>query len=450
MAIVFGTDFSEHASVAALAAAALARRTGEPLHLVHVLDYGSAGGSAPILEAMQREATARLEQQAAELRRRDVEVKGHLLDGAADEVLVDLASQVHASLLVLSHHGQRAPQWRIGSVADRVVQSARCPVLVLKAPQPIEAWAAGKRSLRLLLGLNFSGPSDAAVAWVRRMRALGPCEVIAAHHYWGADAHTRYGLPLSPEAEVTPEAEQALRRDLTARLGDMPGSGSVWVHLEPGLGRPSEALVHLARKEAVDLVVVGTHQRSGASKWWHGSVSQTVLHDSPTSVLCVPASAAMMRTIPHLRRVLAPTDLSELGSSAVRHAYSLAPAGGTVHLLHVLPPPPNAPPVGTGYVLPEPTSPQERAEREQLTTELRALIPPEATARGISTRIDLVTGRKVSEAICQAAERLDCDVICLATHGRSGLTRALAGSVAQEVMMNGTRPVFIVRPPRDE
>jgi len=62
----------------------------------------------------------------------------------------------------------------------------------------------------------------------------------------------------------------------------------------------------------------------------------------------------------------------------------------------------------------------------------------------------VVAGRRVSEAIIQAAERLDCDVICMGTHGRSGLTRALAGSVAQEVLLNGTRPVFIVRPPRDE
>jgi nucleotide-binding universal stress UspA family protein len=449
MAIVFATDFSQHATVAAFAAAALARRTGEAFHLAHVIEYGSSGGSPALMEAMHREASARLEQQAQELRRRDVTLTPHLLDGAPDEVLVDLASQVHASLLVLSHHGQRAPRWRIGSVVDRVVQASRCPVLVLKAPQPIEAWAKGERSLRLLLGLNFSTPSDAAVAMVRRLRALGPCEVMAAHHYWGADAHARYGVPASAEVDVTPEAEQALRRDLTARMGNMPGSGSVWVHLEPGLGRPSEALVHLARKEAVDLVVVGTHQRSGASKWWHGSVSQHVLHDAPTSVLCVPVSAAATQTIPHLRRVLAPTDLSELGSSGVRHAYSLVPAGGTVYLLHVLPPPPGAP-IGTGYALPEPASSQERIEREQIANELRALIPPEATARGVTTRVELITGRKVSEAICQAAERLDCDVICLATHGHSGLTRALAGSVAQEVLLNGTRPMFIIRPPREE
>jgi nucleotide-binding universal stress UspA family protein len=89
-----------------------------------------------------------------------------------------------------------------------------------------------------------------------------------------------------------------------------------------------------------------------------------VLHDAPTSVLCVPVSAAMMRTIPHMRRVLAPTDLSELGSTAVRHAYSLAPAGGTVYLLHVLPLPVGAPPLGAGYALPEPSSPQERASAQ--------------------------------------------------------------------------------------
>jgi nucleotide-binding universal stress UspA family protein len=313
----------------------------------------------------------------------------------------------------------------------------------------MEAWARGERSLRLLLGLNFSPPSDAAVAWVRRLRTLGPCEVIAAHHYWGADAHARYGLPLSPEAEASPEAEQALRRDLIARLGDMPGTGSVWVHLEPGLGKPSEALLSLARKEAVDLMVVGTHQRTGARRWWHGSVSQRVLHDSPTSVLCVPTSAVSSQAIPHIRRVLAPTDLSELGSFAVRHAYSLAPPGGTVYLLHVMEPAPGTA-AAAGRLLPDIPTPEERGERERLLAELHALVPPEAANRGVSSRFEVVSGRRVSEAVIQAAERLDCDVICLGTHGRSGLTRALAGSVAQEVLLNGTRPAFIVRPPRDE
>ena len=444
MSIVFGTDFSERATTVARAAAALARRSGEVLQLVHVTEYGSAGRTAASDEALSRELRARLEVLAAELRTGDTRVEVHLLEGAPDEVLVEHAAVVHASLIVVSHHGQRAPRWRIGNVAERVVQSARCPVLIVRSAGPLEAWARGERSLRVLLGLDFSPPSDAAVAWVRKLRTLGTCEVVAAHHYWGADAHVRYGVPLSPESEVTPEVEEALRRDLTARLGDMPGDGAVWVHLDPGLGRPSDSLVALARKEEADLIVVGTHQRAGASRWWHGSVSQRIVHDAPVSVLCVPSSAMAPLTIPEVRRVLAPTDLSEVGVSAIRHAYSLVPAGGTVYLLHVLEPVGASSPLYAQHVAP---GTQVRTpEQERLAEELRGLIPPEAAARGISTRVEVVHGRKVSEAINQAAERLSCDVICLATHGRSGLSKALAGSVAQEVLQNSTKPVVLLRP----
>jgi nucleotide-binding universal stress UspA family protein len=444
MSIVFGTDFSERAMTVARAAAALARRGGEVLHLVHVTEYGSAGRSAAGDEALSRELRARLEALAAELRTGDTRVEVHLQEGAPDEVLVEHAALTHASLIIVSHHGQRAPRWRIGNVAERVVQSARCPVLIVRSAGPLEAWARGERSLRVLLGLDFSPPSDAAVAWVRKLRTLGTCEVVAAHHYWGADAHVRYGVPLSPESEVTPEVEEALRRDLTARLGDMPGDGAVWVHLDPGLGRPSDSLVALARKEEADLIVVGTHQRSGAGRWWYGSVSQRIVHDAPVSVLCVPSSSAAPLTIPEVRRVLAPTDLSEVGVSAIRHAYSIVPAGGTVYLLHVLEPVGESSPLYAPYLAP---GTQARTpEQERLAEELRGLIPPEAAARGISTRVEVVHGRKVSEAINQAAERLSCDVICLATHGRSGLSKALAGSVAQEVLQDSTKPVVLVRP----
>jgi nucleotide-binding universal stress UspA family protein len=445
MAIVFGTDFSERSDAVARAAAMLARRSGEVLHLVHVPEYASVGRTTASDEALRGEASTRLEAQADALRAGELRVEPRLLEGAPDEALVEYAAQVHASLLLLSHHGQRAPRWRIGSVAERVVQSTRCPVLVVRASSAVESWARGERSLRVLLGLDFSPPSDAAVTWVRKLRSLGPCEVIAAHHYWGADAHVRYGVPLSPESEVTLEVEEALRRDLTARLGDMPGTGAVWVHLDPGLSRPADALVALARKEAADLIVVGTHQRTGASRWWHGSVSQRVLYESPVSVLCVPAHAASAATIPEVRRILAPTDLSEVGIQAIRHAYALVPAGGTVYLLHVQESQGATPPLYTQYLSPQGDA-ARASEQERIAEELRSLIPPEAAARGISTRLEVVTGRKVSEAICQAAERLSCDVVCLATHGRSGLSQALLGSVAQEVLRGSTRPVVLIRP----
>jgi nucleotide-binding universal stress UspA family protein len=433
MAIVFGTDFSPQAAEAARAAAALAQRTQQVLHLVHVTEYGSVRSSA-VDEALRQEAAARLEAQAAELRHGGPEVAVHLLEGAPDEVLVEHATLVHASLLVLAHQGQRAPRWRLGNVAERTAQASRCPVLVLRSARPLEEWARGSRRLRVLLGLDFSAPAQAAAAWVRQLRQLGPCEVVVAHHYWGVDAHVRYGVAPSLESAVSPQVEEALRRDLTARLGDMPGQEPVWVHLEAGVERPSDTLVALARRESVDLVVLGTHQRTGPSRWWYGSVSQRVLHEAPVSVLCVPQGAAQPG-VPSVRRALVPTDLSEPGLGALRYAYSLLPPGGAVYLLHVL---------ESDTLLP--SSSEELPERERILRHLRSLVPPEAAAHQIATYVEVVPGRRVSEAICQAAERLGCDLICLATHGRSGLSKALVGSVAQEVLRHAPRPILLVHP----
>ena len=162
MSIVFGTDFSELAQEATRAVGALARRMGAELHLAHVTEYGSAARSQAGDEALRQEARRRLEAQGAALEAEGTVVRTHLLEGAPDEVLVDLAEREKASLLVVTHQGQRAARWRLGNVPERVAQAARCPVLVLRSPAPVEAWARGQRSLRVLLGLDFSRPAEAA------------------------------------------------------------------------------------------------------------------------------------------------------------------------------------------------------------------------------------------------------------------------------------------------
>jgi nucleotide-binding universal stress UspA family protein len=57
-----------------------------------------------------------------------------------------------------------------------------------------------------------------------------------------------------------------------------------------------------------------------------------------------------------------------------------------------------------------------------------------------------VRAKDTARAIHETAERLGADVICLASHGRSGIARAALGSVAEEVMRNSRRPVLVVRP----
>jgi nucleotide-binding universal stress UspA family protein len=90
-------------------------------------------------------------------------------------------------------------------------------------------------------------------------------------------------------------------------------------------------------------------------------------------------------------------------------------------------------------------APQATHEQEQ---KLKALLPPAAESQGRKVQVAVLTGSdSAATQIVKAAERLGVDVVCLGTYRRSGLARAVAGSVTRDVMAHTTRPVLVVRPP---
>ena len=202
-------------------------------------------------------------------------------------------------------------------------------------------------------------------------------------------------------------------------------------------GRPDPQLIEFAKDAEADLMVVGTHQRHGVERFWLGSVSRRILHDAPMSVACVPPCGSLAiasGSIPVFQRVLVPTDFSVLGNRAIPFAYSTLYRGGAVCLFHVL----------------EQTRSKARnTDRtlKKLEKQMRALIPSEAKARWISTKVEVASIGKPSTTICQAAERFGADLICIGSHGRSGLSRAVLGSVAYDVIARSYLPVLVIRPP---
>jgi nucleotide-binding universal stress UspA family protein len=153
---------------------------------------------------------------------------------------------------------------------------------------------------------------------------------------------------------------------------------------------------------------------------------------------------------PEIRRVLAPTDLSDLGNEAVPYAYAMLPGGGTVYLIHVVETVTIPNPLYAHYSPGRAPTAEERAKQERaLAEELRQLVPSDAAQRGIETQVEVVESEQVSEAICAMAERLEVDALCIGTHGRSGLPRVLFGSVTERVMHCTHRPVLLVRLLRD-
>jgi nucleotide-binding universal stress UspA family protein len=103
---------------------------------------------------------------------------------------------------------------------------------------------------------------------------------------------------------------------------------------------------------------------------------------------------------------------------------------------------------GAYVPLPPPSQEEVRREHAELVRKLHELAPRELAERGIETQIELVTAFSTAEVIARAADRLESDVIVMPTHGRSGLSKALLGSVAQGVVRHANVPVLIVPPTR--
>jgi nucleotide-binding universal stress UspA family protein len=447
MTIVCGTDFSEAAGHAASVAASLAAATGKPLHLVHALDLWPEEVREQPGHPLLLWGESRLTREAARLRLLGAEVKSHLEPGAADEVVRQVAREVSASLLIvgaLGHHGERARG--LGSRADRTAQRSHVPVLAVRESAPFLSWLKENRPLRVVLGADASASAEHAGRWLGELCRLGACEVILAHLYWPPEAFHRLGLAglrsyVDPDAEIV----SALERQLTQRFDGLLQGKVHSYRIEPHLGRIGDGLALLAAEVRADLLVVGCHDQSALARLWEGSVSRQALLASNIAVACVPVSAQelAMRNTPPMRHVLAASDFSELGNGTIPLAYGAVAPGGTVHLMHVLKASrTRLEPYDIFTPLPDPTL-SEAANAAG--ARLRELVPIDAGVKSVSTQVHVVEAAEPATAICQAAERLDADLICLGTHGRGGVAKAVLGSTATCVLENTRRPVLLSR-----
>jgi nucleotide-binding universal stress UspA family protein len=136
--ILFPTDFSKRAEYAFHLACALARDYGARLLIGHVQTppvvlYGEMGALPPDLdetEEMLRERLVNVRPADA-----DIACEHFFMVGEPAEEIVRLANDEHVDLIVLGTHGRRGlGRLLMGSIAERVVRTATCPVVTVKAP----------------------------------------------------------------------------------------------------------------------------------------------------------------------------------------------------------------------------------------------------------------------------------------------------------------------------
>src|SRR2546423_3510643 len=97
----------------------------------------------------------------------------------------------------MGRHG-RSPVARffLGSIAERTVLAAPCPVLVVpEDATPFDEWKAEGRPLRLLAGLDLDAAGEAVVAQLKELREAGACDITFVHVYWPPAEYARLGFP---------------------------------------------------------------------------------------------------------------------------------------------------------------------------------------------------------------------------------------------------------------
>jgi universal stress protein A len=140
--ILVPLDFSQHSNLALQYAIDIARRYSAALELVHVFDIGiySLGDMAPMLDPAQFENIANQIERDLNEAKRDALAAGigvvqtKLLQGKADLELLRVALEDAADLIVMGTHGRTGFRHLLmGSVAERLVRRAPCPVFTVKS-----------------------------------------------------------------------------------------------------------------------------------------------------------------------------------------------------------------------------------------------------------------------------------------------------------------------------
>jgi nucleotide-binding universal stress UspA family protein len=145
------------------------------------------------------------------------------------------------------------------------------------------------------------------------------------------------------------------------------------------------------------------------------------------------------------KRLLVATDGSELSAKAVASAIELAAAiGGQMVALYVVPHYPTSYFEGGMSISPTEVSQTEKkwAEDGQAIVDK---VQQDAAAKGVSAKGVTVRSGMVAESILSSAKKHDCDLIVMASHGRTGIQRVLLGSETQQVLTHSTIPVLVLR-----
>lgn len=277
--ILVCTDDSPASQGAVKTALELAQPCGARIVLLHALEFSlsyeypqpDALGVSPIagqtlLELQERVAREHLEGWHQEAVQRGLELDARVQRGSqAYAEILDVAEELKPDLIIMGRRGKSGlKRLLVGSVTARVIGHTSCKVLVA----PRDTVLSFKR---LLVASDGSPTSQAAFEEALSIAkgTGGQLNLITAAH-----------------GELDPKRAKALVKDLAAEAKRLSVSLATYT---PG-GRPEEAIIQMATAKKIDLIIMGSHGRTGLKRLFLGSVAERVIGQVTCPVLVVKRS----------------------------------------------------------------------------------------------------------------------------------------------------------------
>jgi nucleotide-binding universal stress UspA family protein len=219
-------------------------------------------------------------------------------------------------------------------------------------------------------------------------------------------------------------------------------------------GSAGDVIVGYAQNEPVDLIALATHGRSGLGRMLFGSVADFVLRETGLPVLVIKprqadqlmlTSAAIPKGSEEMLKILVCLDGSQLAEQTLPFAEAQAKCfGGTITLLQVVKIPDNVTmPVrggASGWFVTEQGQKAEQEARGYLEEVANKL-----AAKGLNVEVVAEQGSAIDQVILDYALQNKMNIITISSHGRSGLSRTIFGSVTDSVLRQSGLPVLVIK-----
>lgn len=283
--ILFPTDGSGEATAVLEHALDVASAHGATLRVLYVADTnrdGAATIGADAIDALEAEGEEYVSAAVDRAGERGVDAEGAVVQGDPHAAIVDDAASRDADLVVMATRGRRRLQrYLLGSTTERVVRRSEVPVLTVR-PDDRVVYPYGN----VLVPTDGSDPATAAIE-----HASGVATAAGATlHLLSVVDTAGFGFDVRSDVAID-RFEEAAREAIeegTETAGET-GSADVTTAIEYGsIGRKIEEYVD---EHGVDLVVVGTHGRTGVDRYLLGSVTEKLIRTASVPVVTVRGPA---------------------------------------------------------------------------------------------------------------------------------------------------------------